>query len=314
MTAFLSLSALMAIVAIALVAVPLIRRKDDSAPVAALLTALVLPVALVFGYVAVSDYPWSAPRDVNGWVSLGDSYLAQERFGEARDAFRQAMKLDGEGDDELSMAYVEAAVLADGASLQGEAGEIIDEVLQRNPLNPKALWYGGIMSMGRGDVATARTRWSRLLELSPPPAVRRILEQQLAELDSAGAAGNSAPGVAATGRTLPVRVRIAPELAAKVGAGATLFLIARAPGGSGPPLAVVRREAAQLPLDIEISESDSMLPGRSIAGLDTVQLTARVANGGNAVASAGDVYGEVLWRSDTSAKQPVEIVIDRVVN
>ncbi len=312
MTAFLAWSIVATLVAIACIAVPLMRRKDGRAPIAALVAALSLPAAVVLGYVTVSDYPWSPPRDVNGWASMGDAYLAQGHFAEARDAYRQAMNLGDAGDDDIIMAYVEAAVLADSSAIQGDPGNLIDEVLKRNPRQAKALWYGGIRSLGHGDVETAKTRWRQLLELSPPPEVRRILEQQLAALDAPTAPDSNAQNQAGEG-AISVRVRIAPELAGKVTPGATLFLIARAPGAGGPPLAVVRRSPAELPLELAISDADRMAPGESLAALAEIRLTARLTNSGDAKAAIGDVFGETTWRSGAPSGQPTDILIDKLV-
>lgn len=311
MTTFLAWSIVATLVAIACIAVPLMRRKEGHAPIAALVTALFLPVAVVLGYVTVSDYPWSSPRDVNGWASMGDAYLAQGHVAQARDAYRQAMNL-GDADDDMIMAYVEAAVLTDSSALQGEPGNLIDEVLKRNSRHAKALWYGGIRSLGLGDVETAKSRWRQLLDLSPPPEVRKLLEQQLAALDAPTATDSSANIQAGEG-AVSVRVRIAPELAGKVTPGATLFLIARAPGASGPPLAVVRRSPAELPLELVISDADRMAPGESLATLAAIQLTARLTNSGDAKAAIGDVYGETTWRSGPPSGQPTEILIDKVI-
>jgi cytochrome c-type biogenesis protein CcmH len=314
MTGFLAASILATIAAVAIIAVPLLRRADDKAPVAGLLVAAAFPVAVITAYAIVSDYPWSAPRDTAGWRALGDSHMMQERFAEARDAYQRALQLSEAADDELSIAFAEAAILNDSEALQGEAGRVIEEVLKRTTDNPRALWYGGLMALAQSDRTAARERWGRLLELSPPPAVRQILEQQLAIL---GGQGTAAPGPAPAGgepTRLSVRVSLAPGLQANVKPGATLFLIARAAGTGGAPLAVLRREAGSLPADLEISDSDSMLPGSSLGGHDAIELTARISNGGDAIAAPGDLYGDLLWRREAGGGKALEILIDSVVD
>lgn len=339
--AFLSIAVLMTLAAVAMVIVPMLRGGGNS-PVAAVVSALAIPAGVVLLYAIVSNYPWSgapgaipvpasdqvavapladseeiatlkealaqAPRDVQRWVSLGDAYLAQERFAEAREAYRQAIAVSGGGDDALRLSLAEASILADRNALMGEAGQIIDDVLFRDPFNPKALWYGGMAALGRGDTDTAVKRWSKLLELSPPPRIRQIIEQQLAGLGASVPAAGSG-STPAPGPRIPVRVALQPELAGRVKPGAALFLIARDSAAKGPPLAVVRRDAVTLPLDLEISDADSMVPGRSLAGLAEVRLVARIANDGEALAAPGDVFGEATWRP---AAGRVEILIDKV--
>ena len=79
-----------------------------------------------------------------------------------------------------------------------------------------------------------------------------------------------------------------------------------------PPLAVIRRKANELPVTLQISDADIMLPGRTLASVESATLVARIANGGDPVARPGDVYGEVQWQRG-AASGPVTIIIDRVV-
>ena len=72
-------------------------------------------------------------------------------------------------------------------------GDEIEAVLKAEPRNPKGLWYGGLLSLARGQPTVARDRWRTLLELSPPERVRQIIEAQLSELDTAATGGDAGP-------------------------------------------------------------------------------------------------------------------------
>lgn len=324
MTTFLAIVALMTLAAVAVVAVPLLGNREHRSPVAALVAALAIPGAVLFLYATQSSYPWqgatagpadseaiealrslteASPADAAAWTALGDGLIAEQRFAEARDAYARALRTGNPEDDALRLSYAEATILADRNALAGEAAEIIEAVLARDPVNAKALWYGGMVALGRGDTAVARDRWTRLLALEPPPQVREIIAEQVARLD-----GGAAPADA--GARIPLRISVDPALAPRIQPGATLFLFARAGEGGGPPLAVARRDAGALPIDTELSDADSMVPGRSLAGAGEVRVTARVANDGEALAAPGDVYGEAVWRPGQGL---VEIRMDRLV-
>lgn len=330
MIAFLSLAAFMTVCAVAAVAAPLLRRAPDSSPVAAVAAALAICTAVTVTYAVVSNYPWTEhaamtahsadalrrhlaenPNDLDSWIRLGNAYVTQERYHEAKDAYRQAMDLDRSGNDSLRIAYAEAAIMVDPSTLTGEAGQIFDEVLVRQPLDPKALWYGGLSSLSRGDTATAKMRWSRLLDLSPPPDVRQVLEDQIAAIDGPDSRTTRVEQAAPT--RIPVRVHLAPALAAKLREGGTLFLIARAAAQSGPPLAVVRRPVTDFPVELEISDQDTMLGSQSLGSTEALTLTARVSASGNAIAAPGDLYGDATWSRDSARQNTTEILIDRTV-
>jgi cytochrome c-type biogenesis protein CcmH len=338
MIAFLAAAIIATLGAAAVIVVPLFRDKSSPAPVAAVFTAFAIPAVALLLYATINSYPWGmggtgitpattagadtaeisalkqrlaqAPGEQTDWVSLGDAYIGEERFAEAREAYREAIRLGG-ANDGLRLAFAEASILADREALAEEAGRIIDEVLSRQPENPKALWYGGMAALGRGDTAVAQARWGKLLQLSPPPQVRQIIEQQLAAIEKP--ANAPAQGQAASATRIPVRITVKPELAERIRPGAAVFLIARTPGASGPPLAVVRRDAATLPLEVEISDADSMVPGRSMTGLAQINLTARVANDGEALAASGDVFGETVWSAAGQGEVRLQILMDQIV-
>jgi cytochrome c-type biogenesis protein CcmH len=341
MTLFIVVALMATLLSVALVVVPLYRTPESRAALSAVFTALLFPLVVVALYAYITSYPWLTAADTGSllpvrsdtaeinalrgqlagtaadagiWSRLGELYIAQERFADAREAYRKALELNEGGSDEERLAFAEAAVLADRDSLSGEAAKVIDEVLQRSPGNPKALWYGAMSALSQGNTELARSRWKTLLGLDPPPQVREIIEQQLANLDGAADAAMKSEG-AAVGDALriPVRVNVIPDLAKRIEPGALLFLIAREPGKSGPPIAVVRKNAAGWPLNLEITDADSMVPGRSLSGLGEIILTARVANDGEAMAAKGDVFGETTWRAASRSSEPLQILMDKVV-
>ena len=90
---------------------------------------------------------------------------------------------------------------------------------------------------------------------------------------------------------------------------ATVFVIARDPERPGPPVAVKRLTAGDLPARVELTDADAMLPGRGFKGVETLELVARVALGGSATAVPGDMESET-WVGRPSA-EPVRLHIDR---
>ena len=104
-------------------------------------------------------------------------------------------------------------------------------------------------------------------------------------------------------------VDISLDAAFDVDPGATVFVIARDAGRPGPPLAVKRLTAGDLPVRIELTDADAMLPGRGFKGVEALELVARVALGGSAAAVAGDMES-ATWVGSPSG-DPVSLHIDR---
>jgi cytochrome c-type biogenesis protein CcmH len=349
LTVFAAIAVLFTILAVGLVVWPLLRSGGGAHPVAATLTALVIPAAVVLVYLLVSKYDWrepeagfaasaspaagsaeeavtslerklqAAPADEEGWMLLGSSYLSLNRPADSANAYQRALDLSAGRNIDARLGVAEARIVLDPGSLSGPVGDDIEAVLKAEPRNPKGLWYGGLLSLARGQPAVAKERWRTLLELAPPERVRQIIETQLAELDAGDAPrvgstpeAASSPGMAGPGG-ISVTVSVSAAVRAQVSASAPLFVFVRDARNAGPPLAVVRRQAGELPVTLQIRDADIMLPGRTLASLDEAKLVARVANGGDPIAKPGDVYGEARWQRDSATAGPVAIVIDRVV-
>jgi cytochrome c-type biogenesis protein CcmH len=255
----------------------------------------------------------AAPDDEEGWILLGSSYLSLSRPADAANAYQKALDLSGGRSTAARLGLAEARVVLDPGALSGPAGADIEAVLAIEPANPRALWYSGLRALAGGNRQTARQRWTALLALGPPDEVRNIIEQQLAELDD-GSGADIASSAAPAGASIAVAVEISPGLRDRIRPGAPLFVFVREAGTTGgPPIAVLRRMAAELPIEIALSDANVMLPGRSVAGLESASVVARIANGGQPAAQPGDLFGSVTWERDGESGNRASVVIDQVV-
>lgn len=256
------------------------------------------------------------PQDLQGWMLLGRSYAALGRYPRAVEAFQHAYDVSKGEDVEATIGLAEALALLDRSSLQGRAGELINEVLGRAPNHPKALWYGGVAALEAGNLRLARDRLQSLLAQGPPDQLRTILQQQIDDLNAQlGDTGEGAPqqqAAAAGKHTIRVAVSIAPAIQQQLKGPTPLFILARDSAMPGPPLAAQRRSSAEAPLTLELSEADAMMPTRTLANASRVQVVARLSLSGAPQQRSGDFYGEADYEfgKDTGTLQ---IVIDRTV-
>jgi hypothetical protein len=215
---------------------------------------------------------------------------------------------------EALTGWAEALALSNEAELEGRAGQLFERALALEPTSPKALFFGAVAAQRRGELPLALQRFETMLAGGPPENVRPLLEQQVAMLKAAmagaaPAAPGASPGATAGSPAIRVQVRVAPAIASRVPAGAPLFVFVRVPGQPGPPLAV-KRLAATLPQLVELTPADAMMGGNGFAAGDEVEVTARVALGGQPTASTGDPFGLVSY--DVGRDGEKELVIDRL--
>jgi cytochrome c-type biogenesis protein CcmH len=156
-----------------------------------------------------------------------------------------------------------------------------------------------------GRLAVARERFATMLSLGDAPAeVRAALEKQIAAIDA-----QLQPAVVdvRTGVHLHVTVAAAiqSEFKDAVRRGARLFVFVRGPAG-GPPLAV-KRLAADIPVDVDLSATDSMLAGVAIQPGQVVSVVARLSISGSPTAQSGDLSGELRTVAGQAKRQALVI-------
>ncbi len=109
------------------------------------------------------------PKDLDGWMLLGRSYLSMGRFDEARDAMAQAVELAPDDPDALG-ALGEVLVMGADGVVTPEAKEIFAKAGSLDPRNPTPRYYKGLAKMQRGDGRGALQEWVDLIAVSAPDA------------------------------------------------------------------------------------------------------------------------------------------------
>jgi cytochrome c-type biogenesis protein CcmH len=227
-----------------------------------------------------------APGDAEGWVMLARSYNVLGQYPNAATAYARAVSLLP-GNAQVLADYADTMAMVQGRKLGGEPERIIQQALQADPNNIKALALAGTASFERQDFAAATQYWSRVLERVPPDSeVARSINGSIADARRRG--GESA-GVAqrAAGR-LSGRVSVDAALRGKLRDDDTVFVFARATEGSRMPLAIVRKRVRDLPFEFVLDDSLAMQPGLSLSSLQVVAVGARISRSGEAAARQGD--------------------------
>lgn len=259
------------------------------------------------------------PGEAQLWAELGARYMQMQRPYEARQAYQRARQMGYENPD-LLIRLAHAIGQTRNGDLSGEPGKLIQRALALDPEHRPALIWAGLLNFQKGDFEAALTYWKQVQEGMPAEAPqRRMLERLIAQAQqrlggSAPAASASPPPAQAPGAqvSLKVSVKLDPALADQVKPADTLFILARAADGPPMPLAVVRRQAGDLPLQVTLDDSQAMTEQMRLSSFDEVVVVARISPSGQAMPRPGDVYGESapLTLADT---EQVELTLGKVV-
>ena len=222
------------------------------------------------------------PGDAGSWFLLGRIYMTDEDYAAAAAAFERAHALTGE-DPGVDLYWLQARYLAAGGRLDEGAAAIAERILAQTPNQPMVLELLGLEAFRRADYREAVALFNRALSNPLDALPRRVLMTGFAEAR------------ARLGDLLPaIDVSVAAQ--APLPEGATLFVIARPPGG-GMPYAVLRRPASQLPDTFRLDDAVSMNPAVPLSMAERIEVVVRVSRAGTATAHPGDWQ----WRSEPLA-------------
>ncbi|MEZ0469806.1 tetratricopeptide repeat protein [Luteimonas salinilitoris] len=257
------------------------------------------------------------PRQGEGWRLLGRAYREEGRMAEARDAFARAAKLAPE-DVGAQLEYAESRAQADPQRrFDAEAIALLQRVLTLDPTQERARLFLGIAQRQAGQHAEAAATWEPLLATLGPEAAAGLRDQIDAAREASGLpplppADAATPDDSPAAGTHAVRVRVTldPGFAARVRLDpeASVFVIARVPGGPPMPVAVQKHRLGELPLELTLDDSDGPMPAQKLSALPEVELLARISASGNAMPQAGDITSEPV-RIALPARQPVELTL-----
>jgi cytochrome c-type biogenesis protein CcmH len=220
------------------------------------------------------------PADAQSWYLLGHAHLQLAGYQRAAEAFAMAHALHGV-DPGIDVYWLQARYLASDGAIDATTRGIAERLLQSTPNQPMVLEMLAIDSFRSGEYRRSVEFFNRALAGNLNPAQRATLAQGLAR--ARAQLGDMRPSldvaVSADGLTPP---------------GATLYVIARPPGG-GMPYAVVRRPAAQLPASVRLDDAVSMNPAQELSKATQVEVVVRLSRSGSPMAQPGDWE----WRSAT---------------
>ncbi len=248
------------------------------------------------------------PNDGESLLMLARAYGEAERFADSANAYG---KLTQSITDEawIWADYADVLAMAQGQSLAGPPTKLIEKALALDPNYPKALALAGSAAMERGDYAAAVRHWEHLLKGLPAESedakmimsglqqARQFLAQSkggkgmmLAQAEEP--APEVMPSTSASGKErISGSVTLSAFIKSKASPTDTVFILARAVQGPKMPLAILRKQVQDLPLQFALDDSMAMAPQMKLSNFDEVVVVVRVSKSGNAMPQPGDLQG-----------------------
>ena len=245
---------------------------------------------------ALAEKMKAKPDNIEGWLMLGRSYKALERYSEAVAALEHAYQLANDK-AEVLLPYAEALALSKKNNWTGLPEQLVTKALTIEPDNPTGLWFAALAKAQQNDKKSAVALLRKLEKLLPADSpdkeqIHNIIANTEAEGESP-APSKAKDTNPVSAMSITVNVSLYPELQPNVAPQDTVFVYAQALAGAKMPLAIVRKQVKDLPLSVSLSDADSMLPNMKLSNFKEVKLLARISKSGSAMPQPGDLIGMV---------------------
>ncbi len=241
------------------------------------------------------------PDNAKGWYMLGRSYMVLKRYSEAAKAFESAYKLLPDSADTM-LSLADALSMSSQGQLSGRPAELVNKAVKLEPQNITALWLSGMAARQQGNYLDAINQWKKVLPLIGNPdetiEVNRLISEAKSKL-SPELQENLAKEVQVavvddnkrvTG--IKVSVSISNEMLTQASPDDLVFIYAKAMSGPPMPLAALRKQVKDLPIEAVLNDDMAMMPNLKLSGFSEVVVGARVSKSGRPIAENGDLYAE----------------------
>ncbi|GAB2704016.1 c-type cytochrome biogenesis protein CcmI [Aliiglaciecola aliphaticivorans] len=258
----------------------------------------------------------NAPDDYIGWLLLGRLHASLNRLESALQAFEKAYMLAPEHSGVLS-SYTQTLVMTGEENYIRKAQRLLITMVQSNPQDMNAIGMLAVASTQLGDTQQALSSWQQLKLILPADDPMTVeVENRIAQLSQGSVAPqvDEAVEVADADTSVLITVSISDELVAKIPENAFIFVFAQDANGSvRMPAAVVKNRLADLPLQVELSDANAMLPSFKLSQLENARLVARISLDENVAQAKGELQGEVTVTLQAGNQIMQSIVIDKEV-
>ena len=255
------------------------------------------------------------PDNANDWLMLANSYVVLKRFTDAVRAYENLYRLNGD-DPSLLFRYADVLAMANSGIFKGKPTELVKKGLQLDPENTMGLWLAGLAEYEEGRINKAIDYWQRVLpKLEKGSDEEKNIKKYI---EFAAKENNISLDNSAVEKTnlseysIKLNIELSSEFSA-VDINNTVFIYAK-PVNSNikMPIVVLRKKVSDLPLELSLDDSMSMLPNNKLSSYESVIVLARISKTGNAKSEKGDLIG-VSNPISTRSKETIKIIINSIV-
>ncbi len=223
------------------------------------------------------------PDDAMGWLLLGRIALANRDIATAEGAMAKSYRLMPQ-DSDVILGYAQSLMLTGDEVNADTARNLLNTLVKQNHGDIQALSLLAFDAFEQGAYAKAKEAWSTMKQfLNETDPRHKMLDRSIAKVDSLLNKDQT------HAQSVNVIISIAPDVVLPT--DGVLFISAHSADGAPMPIAAKRLPLPQFPIEIELTDADSMIPERLLSSQRDLMLKARIDLDGDLITKEG-FYGE----------------------
>lgn len=255
------------------------------------------------------------PTNSDAWYSLGQALVGVAEFDQALSAFDQVIAIDGELADVYG-AKAQATYYKFEQNITPDVQQLIDKALSLDAKDPSTNILLGMHSFMNTNYQQAITHWQLIVDDGRKSVNLDALKSAIAEAKNrlALTGGETDSAANSQGPQLLLKVKASDEIIEQLNQGEdrVVFIYATPTNGSRMPLAAVKIQASDLPIDIVLNDARAMSPQAKLSDVEQVNVYAIISKDGGTGIKPGDFKAEVK-NVNVAENQAVNLIIDSLV-
>lgn len=255
------------------------------------------------------------PKNTDAWYSLGQALVGVAEFDQALEAFDRVISIDGVQAD-LFGAKAQASYYKNDQRITEDVRTYIDKALALDAKDPSTNILLGMDQFVSKNYQRAIDYWQVVIDDSRPSVNLDALRGAVLEAKNRLSLtdGKTGTNSDSAGPQLSLHVSVSEKIIEKLNQGEdrVVFIYAIPADGSRMPLAAVKVNASDLPLDIVLNDSRAMTPQAKLSDVKQVNLFAIISQSGGVGIKSGDYKGEIKNIS-ISHTEKIDLIIDHLV-
>jgi len=255
------------------------------------------------------------PKNSDAWFSLGQALVSIAEFEKALIAFDQVIAIDGELADVFG-AKAQATYYKFKQKITPEVQGLIDKALSLDAKDPSTNILLGMDSFMKSHYENAINHWQIVVDDGRSTVNVEALKGAIVEAKNRlSLSGEQASSVDENqGPQLLLQVKVADEVLQKLSLGddKVVFIYAIPTDGSRMPVAAIKIQASDLPIDIVLNDARAMTPQAKLSDFEQVHVYAIISKDGGVGIKSGDFKAE-LKNVSVAQTKPLALIINSQV-